>query len=63
MGLGIWGLEFESLGFSVWLYKGLEFPKSRGTLFWGPDNKTIPGTILGSPYLGKLPDEFWELRG
>ena len=35
-----------------------EFPKIRGTLFWGPDNKdpTILGTILiGSPYFRKLP--------
>ena len=31
-----------------------EFPKIRGTLFWGPDNKdpTISGTILGSSIFG-----------
>ena len=31
-----------------------EFPKTRGTLFWGPYNKdpTIWGTILGSPTFG-----------
>ena len=31
-----------------------EFPKNRGTLFWGPDIKdpTISGTILGSPIFG-----------
>ena len=31
-----------------------EFPKIRGTLFWGPYNKdpTIWGTILGSPIFG-----------
>ena len=32
---------------SIW-----EFPKIRGTVFWGPYNKdpTVSGTILGSPY-------------
>ena len=32
----------------------LEFPKIRGTLFWGPYNKdpTVWGTILGSPIFG-----------
>ena len=31
-----------------------EFPKIRGTLFWGPYNKdpTIWGTIFGSPIFG-----------
>ena len=31
-----------------------EFPKIRGTLFWGPYNKdlTIKDTILGSPIFG-----------
>ena len=31
-----------------------EFPKIRGTLFWGPYNKDpiISGTILGSPIFG-----------
>ena len=31
-----------------------EFPKIRGTLFWGPYDKdpTISGTILGSPIFG-----------
>ena len=31
-----------------------EFPKMRGTLFWGPYNKdpTISGAKLGSPILG-----------
>ena len=31
-----------------------EFPKIRGTLFWGPYNKdpTIRGTFLGSPIFG-----------
>ena len=31
-----------------------EFPKIRGTLFWGPYNKdpTIWGTILGPPIFG-----------
>ena len=31
-----------------------EFPKIRGTLFWGPYNKdpTISGTISGSPIFG-----------
>ena len=33
------------------------FPKIRGTLFGGPYNKgySILGSILGSPYFGKLP--------
>ena len=33
---------------------GWEFPKIRGTLFWGPSNKdpTIYGAILGSPIFG-----------
>ena len=33
------------------------FPKIRGTLFGGPHNKdySILGSILGSPYFGKLP--------
>ena len=33
------------------------FPKIRGTLFWGLNNKdySISGSILGSPYFGKLP--------
>ena len=31
-----------------------DFPKTGGTLFWGPYNKdpTIEGTILGSPIFG-----------
>ena len=31
-----------------------EFPKIRGTLFWGPYNRdpTISGTVLGSPIFG-----------
>ena len=42
------------------LYRGLDglgFPKIRGTLFEGPNNKdySILGSILGSPYFGKLP--------
>ena len=34
-----------------------EFPKIRGTLLRGPHNKdySILGSILGSPYFGKLP--------
>ena len=41
-------LQVESLkeGLQIW-----EFPKIRGTLFWGPYNKD-PGTILGSPIFG-----------
>ena len=33
------------------------FPKIKGTLFGGPNNKdyNILGSILGSPYFGKLP--------
>ena len=33
------------------------FPKIRGTLFESPNNKdcNILGSILGSPYFGKLP--------
>ena len=35
-----------------------DFPKTRGTLFWGPYNKdpTIQATILGSPIFGNFPD-------
>ena len=31
-----------------------EFPKIRGTVFWGPYHKdpTIQGTVLGSPNFG-----------
>ena len=31
-----------------------EFPKIRGTIFWGPYNKdpTIESTLLGSPVFG-----------
>ena len=34
-----------------------DFPKIRGTIPRGPHNKdySILGSILGSPYLGKLP--------
>ena len=34
----------------------MEFPKIRGT-FWGPYNRgySMLGSILGSPYFGKLP--------
>ena len=34
-----------------------KFPKIRGTLFGGPQNKdySILGSILGSPSFGKLP--------
>ena len=33
------------------------FPKIRGTILGGPYNKdcNILGSVLGSPYLGKLP--------
>ena len=35
------------------------FPEIGGTLFGGPNNKdySIVGSILGSPYFGKLPNE------
>ena len=38
---------------------GVSENKGGGTLFWGPYNKdpTIQGTILGFPYLRKLPRE------
>ena len=38
------------------------FPKIRGTLFGGPHNKdySILGSILGSPYFGKLPYELYS---
>ena len=41
-----------------------EFPKIRGTLFWGPCNKdpTIWGTILGSPIFGNSHDLNTALR-
>ena len=39
-----------------------EFPKIRCT-FFGPHNKdySILGSILGSPFLGKLPIRVWGL--
>ena len=39
------------------------FPKIRGTLFGGLHNKafSILGSILGSPYFGKLPYEVGSL--
>ena len=42
--------QFEYL--SIW-----QFPKIWSTIFRGPNNKdyNILGSILGSPYLGKLP--------
>ena len=38
-------------------YNNMGFPKIRGTLFGGPNNKdhSILGSILGYPYFGKLP--------
>ena len=55
-GLGSQDLKSQGLGFRIW-----EFPKIRGTLFWGPYNKDRPilGTTLGSlisetPILGTL---------
>ena len=35
-------------------------PKIRGTTFGGPNNKdySILGSLLGSPYFGKLPYQF-----
>ena len=40
----------------VWCFRIWEFPKIRGTLFWGPYNKdpTIQGTILG-PLFSETP--------
>ena len=48
-GLGAQDLKSQGLGFRIW-----EFPKIRGTLFWGPCNKDRPilGTTLGSPIFG-----------
>ena len=39
------------------LTMNMGFPKIRGTLLGGPHDKDciIWGTILGSPYIGKLP--------
>ena len=39
------------------------FPKIRGTLFWNPHNKdySILGSILGTPYFGKLPFRVHDL--
>ena len=39
------------------------FPKLGASIFLGgPHNKdySILGSILGSPYFGKLPFEFWD---
>ena len=47
-----WVLDLASQGFETW-----GFPKIRGTILGGPNNKdySILGCILGSPYFGKLP--------
>ena len=52
-----WGWGSEGLELKVERTGG--FPKL-GTPFRGPDNKgySILGSILGSPYLGKLPTLF-----
>ena len=44
----------QGLGFRVW---GLGFPKIRATFFGGPHIRdySVLGSILGSPYFGKLP--------
>ena len=41
-----------NLGLMIW-----EFPKIRGTMLGSPYNKdySILGSIMGSPYFGKLP--------
>ena len=43
----------DEVGFCIMLKPTWEFPKIRGTSFWGPYSKdpTIQGTILGSPIL------------
>ena len=40
------------------------FPKL-GVPFWGPNNKdySILGSILRSPYFGKLPSRKWRNEG
>ena len=48
---------FRDLGFQTW-----EFPKIRVTLFGGPYNNTIWGTILGSPIFGNAHLKSWELK-
>ena len=39
-----------------------EFPKIRGTLFWGPSSKdpTISGSMLGSPIFGNSHMHNWK---
>ena len=39
------------------VFWGFRVPEIRGTFFWGPRKKdySILGSILGSPYSGKLP--------
>ena len=48
---GIWSRASESEGSGLRQSSIQEFPKMKGTLFWGPYNMdpTILGTILGSP--------------
>ena len=50
-GFGVWGLGFRVLGF------GFRVSPNWGYPFGGPYNKdsNILGSILGSPYVGKLP--------
>ena len=50
--------RFSTLCFAEQCVKFIwDFPKVRGTLFWGPYNKdpTISGSILGSPIFGNPP--------
>ena len=53
------------LGARPTLHRNGGFPKLGGTLFGGPHNKdySILGSILGSPYFGKLPNHAEVNRG
>ena len=56
-GLPVQRLRFKALQrlpLSVYEVSIREFPKIRGTLFWGPCDKdpTVWGAILGSPIFG-----------
>ena len=62
------GGSFRKLGYLRVPLKGnktgtiREFPKIRGTLFWGPYHKdpTIQGTILGPPIFGNSHKGFFK---
>ena len=65
--LNVKGLGFRADGLTLSHHarifsKDFGFPQMRGSLFRGPYNQdsNIFGSILGSPYLGKLPLKYHD---